>query len=89
MKNIMKRISSAVKKAFGYGIMLSLFAGGLTFFAYLVALVIGGETATTICIFVYEKFIPALVYFTTIWVMLGLVAMYMNGEMALTSKKRT
>lgn len=27
-------------------------------------------------------------YCTTVWVMLGLVAMYMNGEIALTSKKK-
>ena len=88
MKDILKQISSAIKKAFGYGMMLCLFAGGLTFFAYLVALVIGGETAAAICEFVYKRFIPILVYCTTTWVMLGLAAMYMNGEMALTSKKK-
>ncbi len=84
MKESMLKISAAIKKAFGYGIMLSLFLGGLTFFAYVAALFIGGETAVTICDVVYNKFIPVLIYCTNIFVALGLVAMYFAGEKALT-----
>lgn len=88
MKNILKKISSVLKKIFGYGIMITLFAGGLTFFGYVAALIIGGDTAGAICSFIYDKFIPVIVYITSILVLLGLVAMYLNGEMALTAESK-
>ena len=84
----MKKISNILKTIFGYGIMLSLFLGGATFFGYVAALIIGGETATAICNFIYKEFIPQLVYYTSILVLLGLVAMYLGGEFALTADKK-
>ena len=68
--------------------MICLFAGGLTFFGYLAALIIGGETAAAICVFIYKTVIPYIIKLSTVMVLLGLVAMYLNGEMALTSDKK-
>lgn len=87
MKELMKKISEVLKIIFGYGIMICLFAGGLTFFGYVAALIIGGETATAICVFIYKTIVPVIVYASTVLVLLGLVAMYCAGEMALTTKK--
>ena len=89
MKETCKKISSVLKTIFGYGIMICLFAGGLTFFGYVAALIIGGETAAAICVFIYETIIPYIIKVSTSMVLLGLVAMYLNGEMALTSNKKT
>ena len=86
MKNVMKKISNIIKKIFGFGIMITLFAGGFTFFGYVAALIIGGDTATAICSFMYDKFIPVIIYITSVTVLLGLVAMYLGGEMALTAE---
>ena len=88
MKEICKKISSVLKTVFGYGIMICLFAGGLTFFGYLAALIIGGETAAAICEFIYKTVIPYIIKMSTVMVLLGLVSMYLNGEMALTSDKK-
>ena len=88
MKAICKKISAVLKTIFGYGIMLCLFAGGLTFFGYLAALIIGGDTAAAICEFIYKTIIPYIIKTSTVMVLLGLVAMYLNGEMALTSDKK-
>ena len=88
MKNICKKIASVLKTIFGYGIMASLFAGGLTFFGYVAALIIGGDTAETICAVIYEKIIPVIIYVSTTMVILGLVAMYLDGEKALTTDKK-
>lgn len=68
--------------------MICLFAGGLTFFGYLAALFIGGETATAICVFIYKTIIPYIIYCSTTLVLLGLVAMYLAGEFALTANKK-
>ncbi len=88
MKKVLKKISDVLKIVFGYGIMICLFAGGLTFFGYIAAMCIGGETATEICVFIYKTIIPYIVKTSTICVLLGLVVMYLNGETALTPDKK-
>lgn len=88
IKEILKKISNVLSTVFGYGIMLSLFVGGLTFFGYLIALFIGGDIATEICTFLYKTVLPIVIKTSTIMVLLGLVIMYLNGEVALTSNKK-
>ena len=58
MKEKMKKVSAVLKKIFGYGILICLFGGGFTFFGYAAALIIGGETATAICVFLYKQILP-------------------------------
>ena len=81
---MLKKISDICKLIFGYGIMIVLFAGGLTFFGYLAALIIGGETAALICFVIYKKIIPVIVYATSCLILFGLLSMYLAGEKALT-----
>ena len=88
MKEFCKKLSAVLKTVFGYGIMICLFAGGLTFFGYMAALIIGGETATAICTVIYKTIIPYIIKGSTFLILLGLVAMYLNGEMALTTSKK-
>ena len=88
MKVFCKKLSDILKTIFGYGIMISLFAGGLTFFGYVAALIIGGDTATAICVFLYKEIIPAIIYLAVSMVLLGLVSMYLSGEVALTPEKK-
>lgn len=88
MKKICKKIADILQVIFGYGIFICLFVGGLSFLGYLVALIIGGETASLICIFIYKTLYPYLVQLSTILVLLGLVKMYLCGEIALSSGKK-
>lgn len=88
MKKTCKKISEICKLIFGYGIMITLFCGGLTFFGYVAALSIGGETAAAICEFIYQQFLPIIVYVSTCLVLFGLFSMYLGGEFALTSGKK-
>ena len=88
MKEVCKKVANVLKTVFGYGIMIALFAGGLTFFGYVAALIIGGEVATAISVFIYNRIIPVIIYVSVIMVLLGLLAMYLNGEVALTPAKK-
>ena len=83
MKESLKKVSDVFKLIFGYGIMVVLFAGGLTFFGYILAIIIGGETATAICTWIYKSFVPVLIYVSTILILFGLLTMYLAGEKAL------
>lgn len=90
MKEALKKITAALRKLFGYGILLVLAAGVLTFFGYLAALIIGGDTAAAICQWIYKSFVPVMIETTTVLVLLGLVIMYLAGEKALVpAKKKT
>jgi len=84
----MKKFTEFCKLVFGYGIMISLFAGGLTFFAYLVALIVGGDTAALICDITYKQVVPVIVKTSTIMILLGLACMYMSGEKSLTPSEK-
>ena len=73
---------------FGYSIMITIFAGGLTLLGYIAALIIGGDTAALICEVIYKDIFPILIYISTVMVLFGLVTMYLAGEMALTAGKK-
>ena len=91
MKNACKKIADVLKIIFGWGILVSLFAGGLTFFGYVAAVCIGGGEnglGAEICTFLYKEIFPILVYIATSCVLLGLLVMYLSGEQALTVGKK-
>ena len=88
MKDKMKKLSRKLKLIFGYGIMITLFAGGMTFFGYVAALILGGDAAAMICEVIYKKIIPVIVYVTSSLVILGLVSMYLAGEKSLTPSNK-
>ena len=85
MKNFIKKLSEIFKIIFGYGIMITLFMGGLTFFGYVAALIIGGDTAEIICKFIYKDLFPIIIYAASILVLFGLLTMYLSGQTALTA----
>ena len=87
-KDICKKIGNFLRPIFGWGILLSLFVGGMTFFGYVAALCIGGETATAICLFLSKRLMPMVIKLSTCMVLLGLMIMYLCGEVALTSGKK-
>ena len=87
MKEIIKKISNILQFIFGWGIFLALFVGGLTFVAYLVALIVGGNVAHNICHFIYKILYPILIYISSVSVVIGLIKMYLCGEIALSTKK--
>lgn len=86
MKEKMKKISTIMKEIFGYGMLLSLLVSALVFVGFVMAIILGGETAVKISEFIYKGIVPALIYATSVLVLFGLLAMYIGGE-ATTKKK--
>ena len=82
------KIVKGMTTLFGWGMMICLFAGGLTFFGYLAALVIGGDTAAAICEFIYKRYLPVVFIVTSALILLGLARMYICGESAFSAGKR-
>ena len=88
VKKICGILADWIQIVFGYGILICLFGGGLLFFGYLAALIIGGDVAEFICTFIYKMIYPYLIRLSTIMVLLGLVKMYLRGEVALSGQKK-
>lgn len=86
MKKALNKIGSVLKTIYGYGIMVCLFVGGLSFFGYVAAFIIGGDTAAQICQVIHKGIFPYIIYAATSMVVLGLIAMYLCGETALSAK---
>ena len=85
---IRQKIANVLGTVYGIGILIALFCGGLSFLGYLAAFIIGGETATAICVFIYKTAYPILFYFSSAVVLLGLVKMYVAGEKSMVPTKR-
>ena len=88
MKQFLEKSARIISWIVGYGLMITLFLGGLSFFGYFIAIIIGGEKATAICQFIYKDCYPWLIKSTSILVILGLIKMYLKGETSLSAKKR-
>lgn len=88
IKEICGKIADWIQIVFGYGILICLFGGGLLFFGYMAALIIGGDVAASICTFIYKGIYPYLIRLSTIMILLGLAKMYLRGEVALSGQKR-
>ncbi len=88
MQNFKEKLIKVLSYVYGIGIAVALFAGAASFLGYLLALIVGGQTATDICVFIYKKFYPVIVYISSVSVLLGLVKMYLAGEKTLVPPKK-
>jgi len=84
MKKILKVISKILDYVYGWGIFICLFVGGITFFGYVAAFIIGGETAAVICDFIYKTVFKILIYGGNVIVLVGLLNMYIKNQKSLT-----
>ena len=81
----MKKFSEVLLKIFAYGIIVCLFAGGLSLVGYLIGLIIGGESATDLCAWIFKTYLPWVIKATSIFTGIGLIGMYLSKQKALTA----
>ena len=87
MNKCIKQLGETLKIVYGWGIMLTLFAGGLTSIGYIVALFINQKDAAVVCNFIYKGILPYIIYSASILVLIGLLSMYLCGMSALSVKE--
>ena len=88
MKNIRENIAKVLSYVYGIGIAVALFVGAFSFFGYVAAIIIGGDTAAKICQFIYKELYPEIIYLSSVSVLIGLVKMYVAGEKSLVPPKK-
>lgn len=87
-KSLRQKVVEVMELVYGIGILIALFVGGVSFLGYLAALIVGGETATQICVFIYKTVYPVLFCFASGIALLGLLKMYVAGEKSMVPSKR-
>lgn len=85
----MKKAVDTMLWIFGVGVMVCLFAGGLAFLGFGVALCIGGEAATATCVFIHKTYFPYVIRFTSVFVGIGLLGMYLGRVKALSLRAKS
>ena len=84
-----KKAASLMEKIFGWGILLTLLAGGLAFLGYLFALAAGGGengAGMRIALFIQKEYFPVVIVCAAISAAIGLLGMYLNGMEGLSLK---
>lgn len=88
------KIIKFLTKIWAVASFVLLFGGGITFFGYFAAVIIGGDAGASIISFLYSKVFSVLIYVNSVFIIIGLVKMELSGEKALTAsgnkrKKKT
>ena len=83
-RSIINKIKEGCLWVFGIGVTVCVLAGALSLLGFIVAICIGGETATDISVFIHKSYFPWIIRFTTIFAAFGLLGMYLSKTKALT-----
>lgn len=83
MEKFIENTAKVLSYIYGVGIAVALFVGAFSFFGYVAAIIIGGDTAAEICHFIYKQLYPIIIYLSSVTVLIGLVKMYVAGEKSL------
>lgn len=79
-----KSFTDLLNKVFGWGILVALIAGALSFFGFCAALMMGGNAGEAFAKFIQKQYFPILIRFTSVVIGIGLLAMYAGKEQALS-----
>lgn len=92
MMNFLNKVRMALLKVcktiFGWSVMITLLGGALTMLSYVVAFIVGGDTAVKICDITYNEVWPVIIMIANITILLGLLGMYLSGEKALSPSEK-
>lgn len=80
----MRAIGQRINIVFGWGVYICLLAGGISFFGFALALVIGGGSGEALAVWLRQQYLPIVIRITSFIIILGLVGMYCNKEQALS-----
>ncbi len=84
-----ERIANVLKKLYGITMTVAFFGGVVPLVPFIVALCIGGGSeglGETIAVWLYKQYYPWVIALASISVVIGLVAMYVSGQEALSSR---
>ena len=82
-----QKIFNTLKKAYGIMMTVSFFAGGIPLIPFIFAIIVGGELAEKISVFLYKQYYPWVIVLGSLAIVVGLIAMYVGKLEGLSVKK--
>lgn len=80
------KIYDVLNKVYGITMSVAFWGGLLPLIPFIVAIVIGGNTGESISVFLYKQYYPWVIALASISIVIGLIAMYIGGKEALSTK---
>ena len=84
----MKKVITIILKVFSIGISVCVLAGALSILGFLFAFCVGGELATTVCVFIHKTYFPYIIKATSIFTLIGLIGIYLKKVETCVEKNR-
>ena len=81
-----KKIFNILNKLYAAFMMISFFGGVLPLIPFIIALIIGGDAAETISVFLYNQYYPWVIILGSVAILLGMAAMYVGKLESLSIK---
>ena len=82
-----KKIFDILNNIYGILMFTSFFAGFLPIVPFIIAIIVGGDFAATVCNFIYKQYYPWVIVLGCIAIVVGLIAMYIGKLEGLSVKK--
>ncbi len=80
LKLFCKKTAVLLENLIGIALAICLFLGALGFIGYMIAFIIGGDTAEAICVWIYKTFYGYLIKLSTITTVATFVLLYLKGD---------
>ena len=80
------KIYDVLNKVYGITMSVAFWGGLLPLIPFIVAIVIGGNTGESISVFLYKQYYPWVIALASISIVIGLIAMYIGGKEALSTR---
>ncbi len=84
-----EKIYNILNKIYGVTILVSLFAGFLPIFPFIIAIFVGGEVGASISVFLYKQYYIWVAVLASVSVVVGIVAMYVGKCITFKFPKKT
>ena len=76
----MGKLINILEYIFSITVLIALFGGGVVFILHLIALIIGGDMATSISVFATDGLMPYFIRIATVGILSGLITFYISKE---------
>lgn len=82
----MEKISRICFKISSAGILACLLAGGMALVGYIMGIIIGGNLAESLCVWIFDSYLSLVIKFTAAFTGIGLIGIYFSKHKELTFK---
>jgi len=81
-----EKIYKVLNRIYGVTMFIAFFGGVLPLIPFIIALIVGSTTGESISNFLYNKYYPWVIALASVAVVIGLIAMYIGKQSALSTK---